>query len=118
MAVTGTRVHQVRAAVLWATRLISVGMVFYGAYLVLARLVFGVMSGRLGDAWSSWTGVAEEHGVVRGVPMLVCGLALAIGSRWLAGWVVAAPAGGCARCGYETSEDDARCPECGYASRS
>ncbi len=115
-AMQGGRIHLARAVALWAVRGVAAALVLYGAYLVMARLVFAAMSGGLSGAWQVWTGVGEDHGVVRGVPMVVCGLALAFSSRWVVRWMMVAPGAGCVRCGYATGPGDERCPECGHGA--
>ena len=112
--VTPGRVQSVRAVVTWALRLTGLGPVLYAGFQIGARATFAVFTG--GDVWQNLEAhmdIGSEHGLFRGVPMLIVGVVLMVASRWAARWVVAMPERGCPRCGYAGSVVDGVCPECG-----
>ncbi|MEO1007915.1 MAG: hypothetical protein AAFX79_05070 [Planctomycetota bacterium] len=112
------RVRTTRAAVLWGLRLLAVLLLVAGGYLVLARLAFGLMLGKLSLGWNIYVGVGEGHSMSHGVAMLAVGAALAATAGILSRWIVAVPDVGCPRCRY-TGESTAEglCPECGLGLR-
>lgn len=106
------KVLAVRGVVLWAIRAISAFLMVYGAFLVLARGIFGLLHG-----WRQMTaymGVGQDHGLVRGIPMILAGVAIALLSKKIARWIVAVPESGCVRCAYPGLGQPGICPECGY----
>ena len=114
------RVNAVRAVVLWAMRLIAAWAVLYGAFLIGGRLVWATLNvvGNVGRSFFEQlpvyaSGVGQDHGIVRGVPMIVVGVVLAACSRRLVRWVIAAPDTDCPRCAFSGPGADGRCPECG-----
>ncbi|MCA9272220.1 MAG: hypothetical protein KDA31_04155 [Phycisphaerales bacterium] len=113
-----SRTIGVRAVVFWAIRAVGVALVCYGTFLILARLVFGLFlspdyaRGVFGGV-KIWMGIAEDHGWVRGWPMLTVGGVLCLASRPLSRWIIAMPDQGCPRCGYAGTVSGGRCPECG-----
>lgn len=107
-------IHETRAGVLWILRAVGVFLVAWGAFMVSARLMFGMLTaGPMSSAWQVTMGVGEEHGIYRGGPLIVLGMLLCVFGRRLARWIVATPENGCPRCGYEDGQQP--CPECGYA---
>ena len=114
MVVRPDRVHGIRAVLLGLVRLVSVGLVLWGAFGIGNRLLYAVVgNGDLKQAWTAWMGAGESHGVFSGVPMVMIGLGLAIWSRPLVRWVVRPAELGCPRCGHEVMAGLDRCPECG-----
>lgn len=108
------KVLAVRAVVLWAIRAISAFLMVYGAFLVLARVTHGII---LGGGWiqmTAYMGVGQDHGMVRGIPMVLAGVAIALLSKKIARWIVAVPESGCVRCAYPGLGQPGICPECGY----
>tara|TARA_R100001198_G_scaffold92475_1_gene71861 strand:+ start:311 stop:610 length:300 start_codon:yes stop_codon:yes gene_type:complete len=96
-------------------RLVGLSMVTIGLVMVVNRLLFGLWgTGNIAQGWSNWMGIGQWHGIFFGVPLLGAGVTLALLSGRLSHWIVRAPAMGCARCGYETLDDEGRCSECGY----
>lgn len=109
------KVHRVRAIVLGMLRLVGLSMVTIGLVMVVNRLLFGLWgTGQIAQGWSNWSDIGQWHGIFFGVPLLGAGVTLALLGGWLSHWIVRAPAMGCARCGYETLDDEGRCSECGY----
>lgn len=113
--------HTARMLILGVLRLSAVVLICWGLIQVGGRLTFGLIApGAFSDAWRTWQGIGEEHGMFRGLPMLIVGTALAGLSRPIAWWVICAPERGCPRCGHDTSgtgasgTGGARCSECGY----
>jgi hypothetical protein len=114
------RTREVRGIALWVIRATGLTLLAYGAYLILARLVFGLylspdVSLGLLRGVKVWQGIAEDHGWVRGWPMVAVGGALSLASRSLARWIVAVPDTGCPRCGHDATTARGICPECGLA---
>lgn len=113
-----SRLLAIRGTALWATRLVGLLLVGWGLYLVMARLVFAWFlspksdSGFFGGV-KVWMGIAEEHGWVRGWPMVILGVAICVASRRLVRWLIAMPDDGCPRCRHEVSARAPRCTECG-----
>ncbi|RNC80666.1 MAG: hypothetical protein ED559_02345 [Phycisphaera sp.] len=103
-----------RAVTLWVLRAVSIFLMVYGVFLVLARITHGLIQR---DGWVSMTaymGVGSDHGIVRGFPMALAGVVLALLSRKLSRWIVAVPESGCVRCSYPRLGKPGICPECGY----
>jgi len=115
MRIRPSDVNAVRGVFRWALRGSAVFLVTYALYLIGGRLFFGavMMKGQVENAWSTWNGTGADHGMARGVPMLLIGLALVVLNERIARWVVAVPPAGCPGCGYAGSGRDGRCPECG-----
>ncbi len=111
---SSSRVLRVRAIALWTVRAVAVVLVCYGVYLILARLVFAfVVSPNPGFSnVQMWMGTAEDHGWVRGWPMVGVGLTLALLSRRLTRWMIGVPDSGCPCCGYSDRAPRV-CSECG-----
>lgn len=108
------RVHGIRAVLLGLLRLLAAGLVGYGLYLIGARLAFGLIgNGDLVSAFQLWQGIGTDHGVFRGVPMLVIGVALGLVAKRLVVWIVRPAETGCPRCGYAVEATVSICPECG-----
>jgi len=118
-------IQVVRTVLLWLIRMVAVILILYGGYLIFARLFYAFF---IGDGITAGPGaivatgiqglkanigIGSDHGLVRGVPMLIIGIVLAFLSRRLARWVVAMPELGCPRCGYAGSGRPGKCPECG-----
>lgn len=104
------QVNTVRGVTLWVIRAIAAFFVLYGVYLILARFVFAFFgSGGL----MVHMRIGEDHGIVRGVPMLLVGIVLVLTSKKLVRWIIAVPEEGCPRCGYAGTTSGGRCPECG-----
>ena len=112
---TNQAIWRARGVVLWIIRGVGVWLLGLGAFLVGSRLMFGMVGpGDVVSAWRVWDGIGADHGVYRGVPMLLIGAALSLASRPLSGWIVCAPGAGCPGCGYDGgSAPHAPCPECG-----
>lgn len=110
---TPSSVLAVRAVVLWVLRGVSVWLVAWGVFQVGARVVFGAMSRGPTGAWQVWSDIGQEHGIVRGVPLVVVGVVLGASSRRLARWIVRPAEVGCPACGYASPGPGGRCPECG-----
>lgn len=108
------RVQQLRATLIGLFRLLAVGLIAYGLFLIAARFAFGLIgSGNLTSVFRVWRGIGEGHGIFRGIPMILIGFVFAIKSRSLAKWIVRPPESGCINCGYPTPQDTKACPECG-----
>ncbi len=108
-------IHEIRAVCLWITRLLALGLIVYGCYLISARLLFALLgSGDISLAYKSWTGNGSDHGVFRGLPIIGVGTFLAFAGPRLVRWIITVPELGCPRCGYPGS---GTCPECGLDSR-
>ncbi len=105
-------VNAVRGVTLWVIRAIAAFFVLYGVYLILARFVFSFFGGGL-DGMFAHMGVGADHGIVRGVPMLLVGIVLVLTSKKLVRWIIAVPEEGCPRCRYAGTPSGGRCPECG-----
>jgi len=115
MKLDHSTVHTARAIVQWFLRVCSVVLVVWVIVLIGNRVLFGVLgSGYLSAAWKVWMNTGEQQGIFLGLPMLLVGAGLGFFSSGLARWMVRPPARGCARCGYETLDDQGRCSECGY----
>ena len=96
-------------------RLVALTMIVVGVVMIANRVLFGLWgTGNLPQAWSSWMGNGEWHGIFFGVPLTGAGVILAVFSAWLSRWIVQAPAMGCARCGYASLGEAGMCSECGY----
>ncbi|MHA7814230.1 MAG: hypothetical protein ACX94C_12675 [Phycisphaerales bacterium] len=110
-----TRIHRSRAIVLGVLRCGALVMVVVGLILVANRVLFGLWgTGNITQGWSSWRGIGQWHGIFLGVPLVGAGVLLGFFSTRLSGWIVRAPGMGCARCSYETLDENGRCSECGY----
>lgn len=105
-------VNAVRGVTLWAIRAIAAFLVLYGVFLIMARIVFVFFGGGPGGL-TAHMGVGADHGLVRGVPMLIVGLTLVSTSRKLVRWIIAMPDQGCPKCRYAGTANGGRCPECG-----
>jgi len=111
-----------RTVTLWALRLVGLWLITWGLFQIGTRLTFGISgsifnNGSLRDAARTWTGIGETHGLFRGLPTLLLGIALALASKHLARWIIRPPSHTCLRCDHPLSEGDhpvpTRCPECG-----
>jgi hypothetical protein len=110
-----TKIHRSRAIVLGVLRSCSLIMIVVGLVMVANRILFGLWgTGNIAQGWSNWMGVGTWHGIFLGVPLTGVGILLGFFSARLAGWIVRAPGLGCARCSYETLDENGRCSECGY----
>lgn len=108
-------VHVYRSIALGSLRAIALAMITVGMVMVFNRILFGLWgTGNIAQGWSNWSDIGQWHGIFFGVPLACAGVALALLSSWLAHWIVRAPAMGCAKCGYETLDEQGRCSECGY----
>ena len=105
-------VNAVRGVSLWVIRAIAAFLVLYGVFLILARVVFAFIGGGVGGL-TAYMSIGSDHGLVRGVPMLIIGLTLVFTSRKLVRWIVTVPEAGCPKCGYAGTVTGGRCPECG-----
>lgn len=103
-------VNAVRGVTLWVIRVIAAFFVLYGVYLILARFVFAFFGS---SGLMAHMRVGEDHGIVRGVPMLLVGIVLVLTSKKLVRWIIVVPEEGCPRCGYAGTPSGGRCPECG-----
>jgi hypothetical protein len=105
-------VNLVRGVATWAVRAVSVGLMVFGAYLLLARVAWA-----LGNTFSlqNFAFYSEPHEVGApfiGVSMLVVGTALGGLSAHIARWMIPVPPESCPRCGF-AEPTGARCSECG-----
>ncbi|MCC5823619.1 MAG: hypothetical protein LAT64_10220 [Phycisphaerales bacterium] len=117
------RIHDFRAAALWAIRAGGASLFGWGVFMVSARLLYGTIgTGQLRMAWTTWMDIGQTHGVFRGLPLMGIGLVLIVFGRPLARWIVVPPGTGCPACGYPASGDaepgcaEPGCTECGYRS--
>ena len=118
LRISPTDVLGARALLTWVLRLVAAFLVIYGAFLVLARVTYAslisVSNPGFLDRIRVWEGVGQDHGWVRGWPMLIVGLALAFTAVPLARWIIRVPDSGCPGCQYAGTRGKAgRCPECG-----
>jgi len=111
MKIAPPTVHAVRAVALWSLRCVSIGLIVAGAYFLVQRIAFWIVTGNASAAFQSWMGVGEGHGASLGFALITVGLALALTSRRLVRWAFPVPDTGCPRCGYAAQEPT--CPECG-----
>jgi hypothetical protein len=107
-------VNLVRGVATWGLRAVSVALVAFGAYLLLARIAWAV-----GNAFAlqNFAFYSEPHEVgapFTGVSMLAVGAALGALSSSIARWMIPVPPESCPRCGY-AQPSGARCSECGLA---
>ena len=101
--------------VLGAIRVVALVMIVVGLLMIGNRVLFGLWGvGDIKQGWKMWMSNGQWHGMFLGVPLMSAGVLLAFLSAWLSAWIVRAPGIGCARCGYETLDEDGRCSECGY----
>ncbi|MEM7630330.1 MAG: hypothetical protein AAF356_13070 [Planctomycetota bacterium] len=113
MPLTINRTLPTRAALQAALRLAGLALAAWGAVQITSRLLFGTLGNQqLSAAWTVWNGIADTHGIFRGLPIFLLGAALLAAAKPLATWIVRPPAQGCPRCGYARERDEP-CPECG-----
>jgi len=112
-AVAPERINALRALCTLAMRAAAVWCLGFGAYLFLKKVLFALGVGDPSHAFRVYTEDGDMQSTYRGLALIVVGVALALLSRRIAGWVVPVPATGCPRCGYPTPDAEGRCPECG-----
>jgi len=114
MSLAASRINHRRAAVCSVIRAAAVCALAVGAFFVVKRLVFGVLTGSIRDAWAVFMGTGESHEFSMRLALLGAGAVAAAASGRLARWIVVLPSEACPACGYGgiTSRMD-RCPECG-----
>jgi len=105
-------VNAVRGVALWVVRAVAAFLVLDGLFLIMARVVFAFLGGGVGGL-TAYMSIGSDHGLVRGVPMLMVGLTLIFTGRKLVQWIVTVPEAGCPKCGYAGTLSGGRCPECG-----
>lgn len=113
--ISPTDVARTRVIAVWMIRAVSLSSTGLGLYLVLKKLLFALVAPTGEGLWFMfrvWDDVGEQQSTFRGLAMIILGVALGLASSRLARWVVALPASGCPRCGYDAAGRD-RCPECG-----
>ena len=114
LRLTPTHINTTRALMAWCIRSAAVVLMAMGSYLFLKKLFFAI--GQDGRGFTHMFRVYREIGeglsTYRGLSMLFVGVVLALSATRLARWMIAMPATGCPKCGYDGAVNDT-CPECG-----
>mgnify|MGYP005842603273 CR=1 FL=1 len=114
-AITPERINAVRALCTLVVRAAAAWCLAFGAYLFLKKILLALGIGDLSHAFRVYTDDGDMNSAYRGIALMIVGVALAVLSRRIGGWIVPVPATGCPRCGYPTPDAEGRCPECGMA---
>ncbi len=116
---TPTHINTTRTLVVWCIRSVAVVLLVVGGYLFLKKFFFAIGLSTSGNPsyaffhmFRVYNEIGEGQSTYRGLAMLVVGLVLARGAKRIARWMIAMPATGCPRCGYDGAVNTI-CPECG-----